>query len=46
MTLTFREMQQPRIKGLFRLEIASHLHQQQTPDDLRFIVMGKQCQKI
>lgn len=46
MTLTYREMQQPRNKELFRLEFAGRFNQQQTPDDLRSIVMGKQCQKI
>ncbi len=46
MTVMRSEMQKPEIIDFFRLEIAIHLHQQQTPDDLLNFVMGTQCQKI
>ncbi|SDW37726.1 hypothetical protein SAMN05444358_101666 [Ruegeria halocynthiae] len=46
MTLAYREMQMVANKSFFQLEFAGQCHKQQTLNDLRIIVMGKQCQKI
>ena len=46
MTLAYREMQQPRNKELFQLEIVCQFHRNQTLNDFANFVMGKQCQKI
>ncbi len=46
MTFACREMQLVADKSFFRLEFAGQYHKQQTLNDLRIIVMGKQCQKI